>query len=74
MNRELIAAFTETITAERGAAANTVAAYTRDLEDFGEFLDSGRRTFENAEKKDHTSLKKLRWVNIRKDIRQRTNT
>ena len=26
MNRELIAAFVETITAERGAAANTVAA------------------------------------------------
>ena len=52
MNRELIAAFTETITAERGAAANTIAAYTRDLEDFGSFLDSVRRTFESAEIKD----------------------
>ena len=48
MNRELIAGFTETIVAERGAAANTVEAYTRDLEDCGEFLDSKRRTFENA--------------------------
>ena len=52
MNKELIYAFTETITAERGAAANTVAAYTRDLEDFGAFLDSQRRTFENAGLKD----------------------
>lgn len=49
MNKELIAAFMETITAERGAAKNTIAAYTRDLEDCGEFLDSCRRTFENAE-------------------------
>ena len=46
MNKELIMAFAETITAERGAAANTVAAYTRDLEDFGFILDSRRRTFE----------------------------
>ena len=43
MNRELIAAFVETITAERGSAANTVAAYTRDLESCGEFLDAARR-------------------------------
>lgn len=49
MNKELIAAFMETITAERGAAKNTIAAYTRDLADCGEFLDSCRRTFENAE-------------------------
>ncbi len=48
MNRDLIAAFTETIVAERGAAAHTVEAYTRDLEDCGGFLDSKRRTFENA--------------------------
>ena len=49
MNKNLIAAFLETITAERGAAANTVAAYTRDLESCGEFLDSRKRTFENAQ-------------------------
>lgn len=52
MNKELIAAFMETITAERGATANTIAAYTRDLENCGEFLDSGRRTFENAQVSD----------------------
>ena len=52
MNKELIVAFTETMTAERGSSANTVAAYTRDLEDCGSFLDSRRRTFENAEMKD----------------------
>ena len=52
MNKELITAFTETITAERGSSANTVAAYTRDLKDLGLFLDSRRRTFESAEMKD----------------------
>ncbi|MBQ8346219.1 MAG: site-specific tyrosine recombinase XerD [Alphaproteobacteria bacterium] len=52
MNKELIAAFMETITAERGAAGNTIAAYTRDLENCGEFLDSRRRTFENAQVSD----------------------
>ena len=52
MNRELIAGFSETITAERGAAANTVAAYERDLNDLGLFLDSKRLTFENAGPKD----------------------
>ena len=52
MNKELIAAFMETITAERGTAENTIAAYTRDLENCGEFLDSGRRTFENAQVSD----------------------
>ena len=49
MNNELITAFAETITAERGASPNTVIAYMRDLKDLGLFLDSQRRTFENAE-------------------------
>ncbi len=31
-------AFLEMLAAERGAAANTLAAYARDLEDYGEFL------------------------------------
>lgn len=48
MNGELIASFTEAFTAERGSAANTIAAYTRDLENCGKFLDSKRRTFKNA--------------------------
>lgn len=48
MNKELIAAFTETMTAERGSSPNTIAAYTRDLTDLGNFLDSKRLTFENA--------------------------
>ena len=48
MNNELIAAFTETMTAERGSSGNTIAAYTRDLKDFGVFLDSRCLTFESA--------------------------
>ncbi len=35
---DLLASFIETITAERGVAANTVESYTRDLEDFFGFL------------------------------------
>ena len=38
----LIEAFIEMMSAERGAAANTVAAYRRDLEDYAAFL--GRRS------------------------------
>ena len=34
--------------AERGAAKNTVLAYTRDLQDFESFLAARRKTFENA--------------------------
>lgn len=48
----LITAFTEMMAAERGAAANTIAAYTRDLEDCREFLDTRRRTFANAQTAD----------------------
>lgn len=35
--------------AERGAADNTVLAYTRDLQDFEHFLTSRNRSFENAQ-------------------------
>lgn len=48
----LITAFTEMMTAERGASANTTAAYTRDLEDCLGFLDTRRRTFANAQTAD----------------------
>lgn len=38
ISRDLLASFIETITAERGVAANTVESYTRDLDDFFGFL------------------------------------
>jgi integrase/recombinase XerD len=37
-NNRLIAQFLEMIAAERGAAANTLAAYSRDLEDYASFI------------------------------------
>lgn len=40
--------FLEMMLAERGASANTVAAYRRDLEDFGLFLHRRRRNIEAA--------------------------
>ncbi|WP_342360233.1 site-specific tyrosine recombinase XerD [Terrarubrum flagellatum] len=41
-DRRLIARFLAMLSAERGAAANTIAAYERDLADYAEFLaDSG---------------------------------
>ncbi len=43
-----IEAFLEMIAAERGGAANTVAAYGRDLEDFAHFAASKGRTADDA--------------------------
>lgn len=40
--------FLEMLTAERGAAKNTVAAYKRDLADFCEFLKTNNSTIETA--------------------------
>ena len=41
--RPQLTAFIETITAERGVAANTVDGYTRDLEDFLSYLATNNR-------------------------------
>lgn len=43
-----IEAFLEMMSAERGAAANTLAAYGRDLTDYGAFLGTKGRDFETA--------------------------
>lgn len=45
----LIESFLEMVRAERGAANNTVLAYTRDLRDFESFLTARNRSFENAQ-------------------------
>src|SRR6516164_540828 len=42
-DQSLIALFLEMLAAERGAAANTLAAYERDLADFSEHLTAARR-------------------------------
>jgi len=44
MSAHLVDAFLEMMSAERGAAANTIAAYTRDLEDYCAALSSKGRT------------------------------
>ncbi len=44
--------FVTSIIAERGAANNTVAAYTRDLTDFGSFLYRHRKTLADASQTD----------------------
>lgn len=44
--------FLEMLAAERGAAQNTIDAYTRDLEQFLAFLDSRSRHAANADSKD----------------------
>jgi integrase/recombinase XerD len=41
-DQRLIALFLDMLSAERGAAANTIEAYRRDLEDFAAALGSGR--------------------------------
>ncbi|MQT12923.1 site-specific tyrosine recombinase XerD [Segnochrobactrum spirostomi] len=51
-------AFLEMMTAERGAAENTLAAYRRDLEDFGGFLDRRGRALHEAARADVTDYLK----------------
>ncbi len=48
----LIALFLEAMVAERGAAANTVAAYRRDLEDYAATLAARGRDLETADRGD----------------------
>lgn len=49
---ELILSFAEMMTAERGAAKNTLAAYTHDLSDCESYLKRRGSTLENASAKD----------------------
>ena len=44
----LIELFLDMLSAERGASRNTLAAYTRDLEDFSEHLGAARRSIADA--------------------------
>jgi len=48
----LIESFTEMLSAERGASANTLAAYDRDLSDYSEFLVDKNRSFDTATEDD----------------------
>lgn len=50
--RRWIELLLDAIAAERGASANTLAAYGRDLADYGRFLDHRGRNFAQAERKD----------------------
>ena len=45
----LIALFLDMLAAERGARANTLSAYTRDLADFSDFLAGARQTIAKAD-------------------------
>jgi len=47
-DRRLVELFLDMLAAERGAAANTLAAYTRDLDDFAGHLRAARRSVATA--------------------------
>src|SRR5262245_42588877 len=49
-HRELIDSFLEMMSAERGASTNTLAAYHRDIADFGEFCCRSRTTLKEAKR------------------------
>lgn len=51
-DERLLEQFVEMLIAERGAAENTVAAYRRDLEDFGEFVRARGRDARDTESED----------------------
>ncbi len=51
-NEDYLAAFLEMLSSERGAAANTLDAYERDLRDFLSFLSDKQQSALNAESKD----------------------
>lgn len=59
-NREAISAFLDMMRAERGAAANTVSAYQRDLDQASEALG---RTLAGAEKADVETLPRA-WADL----------
>src|SRR5580698_1602705 len=48
----LVALYLDMLAAERGAGANTLAAYGRDLADFTDYLSGGRRTVATAATED----------------------
>jgi integrase/recombinase XerD len=54
-----IEAFLEMLSAERGAAANTIDAYRRDLGDFCEFLQRHGSSLRTAEPADVSAYSKL---------------
>jgi len=51
-DHRFVESFLEMLAAERGASANTLAAYRRDLEDFGRFLARRRRALDAATARD----------------------
>jgi integrase/recombinase XerD len=52
MSGRWVARFLEALAAERGAAANTLAAYARDLEHVADWLDARGRGFGDASRRD----------------------
>lgn len=52
MSRFLTEAFLEMMSAERGAARNTIEAYRRDLDDYGAFLATRKRSPDSAMRED----------------------
>ena len=47
-DERLVALYLDMLAAERGAGANTLAAYGRDLADFTAYLSAGRHSVANA--------------------------
>lgn len=54
--QHLVGSFLEMMSAERGAAENTIEAYRRDLESYGAFLSANSKTYLDASRDDVTGF------------------
>jgi integrase/recombinase XerD len=54
--QHLVGSFLEMMSAERGAAENTIEAYRRDLESYGAFLGARARTYLDASREEVTAF------------------
>ena len=70
MGSRYVETFLEMMAAERGAAANTLDAYRRDLDDFAEFIDGADHEADTDDLRDYIGAMKQRGLAARTAARR----